>query len=151
MIGSAEEFVRLRSSSNLIDYQRAAHDDAPDAVWLDVIQRFPDYRFWVAHNKTVPVLYYRFLPKTLTRELEAWSLGNGSCPRSWPLFSPGIPVKSYEQQRRATGTLLPKCFPLWPVIRRQSSARLRSNVERIRNKWANDDGAWQMNEHGGGD
>jgi hypothetical protein len=55
MIGSAEEFVRLRSSSNLIDYQRAAHDDAADAVWLDVIQRFPDYRFWVAHNKTVPV------------------------------------------------------------------------------------------------
>jgi hypothetical protein len=61
MIESAEEFVRLRSSSNRLEYQRAAHDEAPEAVWQDVIQRFPEYRFWVAHNKTVPVSILRIL------------------------------------------------------------------------------------------
>ncbi|PHX40754.1 hypothetical protein AO263_16260 [Pseudomonas sp. NZIPFR-PS5] len=39
MIRSAEEFVAL----------------SPIAVWRDVIERFPDHRRWVAHNKTVPV------------------------------------------------------------------------------------------------
>lgn len=55
MIESADEFVRLRASEDQEEYERAAHDEASDATWLDVIERFPDMRRWVAHNKTVPL------------------------------------------------------------------------------------------------
>lgn len=55
MIESAEEFVRLRTSSNPDDYRRAAHEEAPLQVWLEVIERFPEMRSWVAHNKAVPL------------------------------------------------------------------------------------------------
>jgi hypothetical protein len=55
LITSAEEFVRLRASVESVEYQRAANEEAPLAVWQDVIARFPDYRQWVAHNKTVPM------------------------------------------------------------------------------------------------
>lgn len=54
-IQSVEEFVRLRSSEDKAEYDRAAHASAPEAVWLDVVARYPDMRKWVAHNKTVPV------------------------------------------------------------------------------------------------
>jgi len=55
MIANAEEFVELRRSERQEEYSRAAQDSAPLEVWLDVIRRFPDMRFWVAQNKTVPV------------------------------------------------------------------------------------------------
>jgi hypothetical protein len=55
MIGSADEFVRLRSSENPDEYHRAANEDASAETWLDVIDRHPDMRFWVAQNKTVPL------------------------------------------------------------------------------------------------
>ena len=55
MIKTAEDFVRLRTSEAVEDYHRAAREQASEAVWIDVIQRFPDMRSWVAHNKTVPV------------------------------------------------------------------------------------------------
>jgi hypothetical protein len=55
VIESAEEFVRLRLSEDPAQYRRAAHEDAADATWLDVIERFPETRFWVAQNKTVPL------------------------------------------------------------------------------------------------
>ncbi len=55
MISSAEEFVKLRASDVPEEYGRAAHDEAPIHVWLDVVARFPDMRQWVAHNKTVPL------------------------------------------------------------------------------------------------
>ncbi len=55
MINSADDFVRLRCSEDRNEYERAAWDEAPLEVWLDVIERFPDMRFWVACNKTVPM------------------------------------------------------------------------------------------------
>lgn len=55
MISSAEEFVRLRSSEVRAEYELAANGEASIDVWRDVIERFPDYREWVAQNKTVPV------------------------------------------------------------------------------------------------
>jgi hypothetical protein len=60
-IETAEEFVRLRSSEDAAEQQRAAHSAAPEAVWHDVIARFPAYRFWVAQNKTVPLSILRDL------------------------------------------------------------------------------------------
>jgi hypothetical protein len=54
MIATAEEFVALRGSSIQEEYLRAARDNAPIAVWRDVIARFPNMRTWVALNKTVP-------------------------------------------------------------------------------------------------
>ncbi|MET8522732.1 hypothetical protein [Nocardioides sp. NPDC004968] len=55
MIDSAEQFVRLRTSDDPADYNRAARDEASETTWRDVIERFPDMCFWVAQNKTVPL------------------------------------------------------------------------------------------------
>jgi hypothetical protein len=55
VIASAEEFVRLRTSDDPADYGRAAHDEATEETWREVIKRFPEMRFWVAQNKTVPL------------------------------------------------------------------------------------------------
>ena len=55
MIHSAEEFVRLRLSSQPAEYHRAAHEEAPEAVWFRIIECYPELRQWVAHNKTVPI------------------------------------------------------------------------------------------------
>ncbi len=55
MITSAEEFVRLRLSDAPEDYGRAGIEEAPAAVWLDIVARFPEMLGWVAHNKTVPL------------------------------------------------------------------------------------------------
>lgn len=55
VIYSAEEFVRLRTSEDPSEYNRAAHDEATESTWRDVIERFPGMRFWVAQNKTVPL------------------------------------------------------------------------------------------------
>ena len=55
MIESADQFIQLRSSDDPADYHRAAHEEATIEVWREVIDQHPDYRFWVAQNKTVPV------------------------------------------------------------------------------------------------
>ncbi len=55
MIRSADEFVALRDSDVKAEYDRSAMEEAPIAVWREVIEKFPDHRRWVAHNKTVPV------------------------------------------------------------------------------------------------
>lgn len=55
MIISAEEFVALRSSDKKSEYDRAAMEEAPVSVWHEVIEKYPEYRQWVAHNKTVPL------------------------------------------------------------------------------------------------
>ena len=63
MIKSAEEFHRLRTSDDPEEYGRAAREAADEEVWREVIDRFPDMRFWVAHNKTVPLSILRTLAK----------------------------------------------------------------------------------------
>jgi hypothetical protein len=52
---SVEEFVRLRLSENIDEYSRAAWEEAPLEIWLEVIEKYPDMRFWVAQNKTIPL------------------------------------------------------------------------------------------------
>ena len=61
MITSSAEFVRLRVSERAEEYQRAANEEAPDAVWLEIILRYPSMRRWVAHNKTIPLDILRLL------------------------------------------------------------------------------------------
>lgn len=63
LITSAEEFVRLRTSQDPAEYRRAAIEDAPPTVWQEVLDRFPEYRRWVAHNKTVPIEILQILAK----------------------------------------------------------------------------------------
>lgn len=60
-IDSAEQFVELRSSQNPEDYHRAADGEASEDIWYEVIERFPDYAKWVAHNKTIPESVIRSL------------------------------------------------------------------------------------------
>jgi len=61
MIQNAEEFVALRTSDDPDEYRRAAHEPATEEVWLDVIERYPEMREWVAHNKTVPLTILEIL------------------------------------------------------------------------------------------
>jgi len=55
MISSAREFLELRFSEDPELYRRAANEEAPDEVWLELIEEHPRSRFWVAQNKTVPL------------------------------------------------------------------------------------------------
>lgn len=74
MIRSAEEFVRLRTSERPEEYRRAAAEDAPLTVWLQIVATYPDMRFWVAHNKTVPPAVLDLLagdPDVRVREMVA--------------------------------------------------------------------------------
>ena len=61
MINDAEEFVRLRTSHNMTDYRRAAQEEAPISVWVEIISRFPEMKVWVAHNKSIPLDILRVL------------------------------------------------------------------------------------------
>jgi hypothetical protein len=61
MIESAIQFITLRSSTMLDEYQQAANDAAPIEVWLQIIEQYPEMRKWVAHNKTVPIAILEIL------------------------------------------------------------------------------------------
>lgn len=61
MISSAQEFLDLRFSEDPELYDRAANDSAPEEVWLELVEKYPQSRFWVAQNKTVPLTVLRRL------------------------------------------------------------------------------------------
>ncbi|WP_131745048.1 HEAT repeat domain-containing protein [Frankia sp. Cppng1_Ct_nod] len=63
MIETADEFVRLRQSEDREEYSRAAEEEAPVSVWIEVVERYPDMHFWVAHNKKVPIEVLRILAR----------------------------------------------------------------------------------------
>jgi hypothetical protein len=71
MIESAAQFVALRSSSILEEYQQAAHGSAPIAVWLEIIEQYPEMRKWVAHNKTVPIAILEILAQDLDPQVRS--------------------------------------------------------------------------------
>lgn len=54
MIETADEFVRLRCSEKPELYLRSVNEPASEHVWKEVIEKYPEMRQWVAHNKTVP-------------------------------------------------------------------------------------------------
>jgi hypothetical protein len=71
MIQSPEEFVRLRKSSDPEEYRLAANEPAPLSVWEGVVEKFPEMKIWVIHNKTIPIEILRQLwqdPDPLVRE-----------------------------------------------------------------------------------
>ena len=55
MILSAEEFLKLRTSENPDEYRRSAQEAAPIEVWNEIIDKHPEMKTWVIHNKTVPL------------------------------------------------------------------------------------------------
>lgn len=55
MIQSADEFKYLRLSENIEEQYRASNDDANKEVWIEVINKFPKLREWVAHNKKIQI------------------------------------------------------------------------------------------------
>jgi hypothetical protein len=84
VIDSAEEFVRLRTSENPDEYWRAAHEQAEDATWLDVIERFPDMRVWVAQNKTVPLAILEHLRHDPDESVRSMVRAKGTWRRAHP-------------------------------------------------------------------
>ncbi|CNF73297.1 Uncharacterised protein [Yersinia similis] len=63
MIKTAEEFIRLRKSTIPEEYKRAATEEAPISVWIDIIDNYPEMRVWVARNKTIPEKVFFLLSK----------------------------------------------------------------------------------------
>ena len=55
MIKSAEEFVRLRESEIQEEQHRASNDSAELEIWYEVIRKYPEFKEWVIHNKTIPI------------------------------------------------------------------------------------------------
>ncbi|MDK0520027.1 hypothetical protein [Streptomyces sp. ML-6] len=61
MIETADEFVRLRNSSDPQECRRAAVEEAPAQVWVEVVDRYPEERVAVVQNKTVPLAVLEIL------------------------------------------------------------------------------------------
>src|SRR5690606_13372932 len=55
MITSPEEFKKLRLSENIEEQRRSALEPAELQTWFGVIEKYPDLKEWVAHNKTIPL------------------------------------------------------------------------------------------------
>ena len=84
MIESAEEFVRLRTREDPGEYHRAAHEEASTGTWLDVIERYPDMRFWVANNKTVPLEVLEVLRQDADERVRSMVRCKGTWKRAHP-------------------------------------------------------------------
>ncbi len=86
VITSAEEFYRLRTSEIKQEYDRAAHDDAPLEVWFEVISKFPEMRFWVAHNKTVPIEVLEILSRDENPQVRSFVASKRKLPEDIQLL-----------------------------------------------------------------
>jgi len=84
MIASTEEFLRLRTSEVPEEYWRAAHDEASEETWLEVIDRFPEMRFWVAQNKTVPLVVLEILRHDKESRVRSMVRSKGAWRRAHP-------------------------------------------------------------------
>lgn len=63
MIKTADEFVALRQSEIKEEQDRASHEPAELGVWMEVIEKYPDYKKWVIHNKTIQIEILELLAK----------------------------------------------------------------------------------------
>lgn len=53
MIKSAKEFINLRMSEVQSHYSRTVYEEAPDEIWIQLIDQHPEMREWVAYNETI--------------------------------------------------------------------------------------------------
>jgi hypothetical protein len=81
MINSAEEFVALRTSDIPEEYLRAATEPTPIDVWQEIIDRFPEMKTWVAHNKTVPVEILEILARDPDARVRTWVAMKNKMPK----------------------------------------------------------------------
>lgn len=63
MIASAEEFKRLRTSDDSKEQRLSTNEPAEVSVWFEVIDKFPELKEWVAHNKTIQIEVLEYLAK----------------------------------------------------------------------------------------
>lgn len=89
MIESAQEFIRLRLSRLPSEYRRAAHEEAPDAVWRDLVANHPEMRSWVAHNKTVPIQVLAVLSRDPDPQVRHTVAGKRKIPEDMQLVLAG--------------------------------------------------------------
>ncbi len=84
--------MRLRTSWVPEEYRRAAADEAPVEVWTQIIERYPDMRFWVAQNKTVPLAILEMLRHDPDRRVQ-WMVRS---KRSWARAHPEDTTRGSE-------------------------------------------------------
>jgi len=63
MIKTAEEFIELRTSIIPEEYGRAGREEAPYEVWIELIEKYPKMRVWVARNRTISLELQTILAK----------------------------------------------------------------------------------------
>ena len=76
----------MRTSEIEEEHHRAAHDDAPIEVWLEVIRKFPEMRFWVAHNKTVPIKILEILSRDENPQVRSFVASKRKLPEDIQLL-----------------------------------------------------------------
>lgn len=57
MIKTADEFIKLRNEND----SRATMDTADISIWKDIIHKYPEYKSWVIHNKTIQLEILEYL------------------------------------------------------------------------------------------
>lgn len=57
MINTSEEFISLRETND----PRSALDEAPLAVWQQIVDLYPEMQEWVVRNKTIPLEILEYL------------------------------------------------------------------------------------------
>jgi hypothetical protein len=84
VIESADEFVRLRISEEPTEYRLAAKEPAAEAIWREIIDRFPQMRFWVVQNKTVPLSILEVLRRDPDERVRSMVRAKRSWARAHP-------------------------------------------------------------------
>ena len=100
MIKTAEEFIRLRTSDIQEEYVRAGKDEAPITVWLELIEKYPHMRIWVARNKTIPIEVINILSK------DEDSLVRDSIASKYPLSREIYLMLSKDKDESVRGRLI---------------------------------------------
>jgi hypothetical protein len=135
VISTAEEFVRLRLSSDPVEYGRAAHDSAPVQVWREVIAQYPEMRVWVAHNTTVPVEILRVLTGDLDANVRAMVADKRKLPEELQLrlandSDSGVRGRLVYNARATRAVLQILASDSWSVVAEHARGRLAMDQAR---------------------
>lgn len=80
MIESVEEFIQLVGSEDPTERRRAAWEAADTHVWVALIAEYPEMRFWVANNRTIPPEIMRALAADEDWRVRDRIASKNSCP-----------------------------------------------------------------------